>query len=139
MTFARGLMATIVILLWVNKRIGNLLFRQVESNCWGSLIFRCSQGALSLFNGFLILKYFYVSTISIVGALTPFLTCILSYFILGSSIKWADIISLIVIFLALRLILTGSQKKSFEYETDAKENISQLEQPNFFITLALLS
>lgn len=84
MTFARGVAASLVMLVWINKDIGNVMFGQVQASCWPSLIFRCFQGALSLFNGFLLLKYFYVSTITIVCALTPIFTVILAYFIFGS-------------------------------------------------------
>ncbi len=114
MTFARGVAASLVMLIWINKDIMNVMFGQVQASCWPSLIFRCAQGALSLFNGFLLLKYFYVSTITIVCALTPIFTVIFAYFIFGSQVSSADIRSLIAIFMAVGLILTGGESQTEE-------------------------
>lgn len=131
MTFARGVAASLVMFMWINKDIGNVLFGQVQASCWPSLIFRCAQGALSLFNGFLLLKYFYVSTITIVCALTPIFTVILAYFIFGSQISPADIRALIAIFVAVGLILTGGNGTS--------SGGDRLDTPNAFILLILFS
>jgi drug/metabolite transporter (DMT)-like permease len=111
MTLARAIAASIVMGIWVNKDIKEIMVGQIETTCLPSLIFRCLQGALSLFNGFLLLQYFYVSTISIVCALTPIFTCIMAYFIFGSDISSADVRALIAIFVAIGLILTGGEEK----------------------------
>jgi drug/metabolite transporter (DMT)-like permease len=112
MTFARGFAATFVMLAWVNKNFKHVMVSQIDLSCWPSLVFRCAQGALSLFNGFLLLQYFYVSTIQIVCALTPIFTCVLAYFSFGSRITSADIRALIAIFVAIGLILSGGNEEA---------------------------
>lgn len=131
MTFARGIAATAVMLAWVNRDAKRVIVTQIKVTCLPSLVFRCAQGALSLFNGFLLLSYFYVSTIQIVCALTPMFTCLLAYFAFGTKITPADVRALVAIFVALGLILTGD-----EQDTKTSE---QFDSASPFTVLVLFS
>ena len=129
MTFARGAMATLIVLIWINKDAKEV-FVGKEQTCWPSLIFRCSQGTITLYNGFILLKYFNVSTITTVCALSPMFICIFAFFILKATIEWTQIRSLMAVFSAVALIITGEKYVKSE---------STLETPTFMIALLLLA
>jgi drug/metabolite transporter (DMT)-like permease len=92
---------------WSYGKLHRDLIKAVDKTCIQSLIFRCVQGALSVFISFMCLKYFSVSIVGIVCSLTPLIVCFLAYYILGEKIKTFDLISLIAVFASVCIIMIG--------------------------------
>jgi drug/metabolite transporter (DMT)-like permease len=82
-TFVRGVCSSMLSLGWSFGSLHKNLIGSVDRECLPSLVFRCVQGALSVFISFLCLKYFSVSIVGIVCSLTPLMVCLLAYFALG--------------------------------------------------------
>jgi drug/metabolite transporter (DMT)-like permease len=82
-TFARGLISVLLSLLMSHRNLKHELVDCVDRSSFPSLVFRCLQGALSVFISFMCIKYFDVSTVGIVCSLTPLFVCLLAYFMLG--------------------------------------------------------
>ena len=86
LTFVRGVLCSLFMLLWVNKDAKRVLIDGVERKSLGSLIFRCIQGGLSVMIAFMSIKYFSVSTVGIVCSLKPLIAMALSWAILRERI-----------------------------------------------------
>jgi len=82
-TFVRGVCSAMLSLGWSFGNLHKNLIGSVDKECLPSLVFRCVQGALSVFISFLCLKDFSVSIVGIVCSLTPLMVCLLAYFTLG--------------------------------------------------------
>lgn len=82
-TFVRGVCSAILSLGWNYGKLHENLVGSVTKDCLPSLIFRCVQGALSVFISFLCLQYFSVCIVGVVCSLTPLMVCLLAYLALG--------------------------------------------------------
>ncbi len=110
-TFVRGVCSSMISLGWSFGSLHKNLIGSVDRACLPSLVFRCVQGALSVFISFMCLKYFNVSIVGVVCSLTPLIVCLLAYFVLGEKTSNANIIGLIAIFGCVCLIMVGAEGK----------------------------
>ena len=94
------------------------LIEAVSRDCIPSLVFRCIQGALSVFLSFLCIKYLSVSIVGVVCSLTPLIACLLAYILLNEKQTSQNIVSLIAIFSFVCLIMIGAEDKSEPTSTE---------------------
>lgn len=111
-TFVRGLCSVILSLLMANRNLKHVLIDCVDRSSLLSLVFRCLQGALSVFISFLCIKYFDVSTVGIVCSLTPLFVCFFAHFMLGERLKKSDQVALIFVVACVCLVMLGAEPTS---------------------------
>jgi len=128
LTFARAIITSLIMIVYVNKNLKHVCIDSVDRASVPSLVFRAFQSGVSVFIGFLSLKYFNVSTVGIVCSLTPVFVCFIAYFMLGERMRHSDIFSLFAVIMAAMLVICGS-----EGEEKATEEVS------FMALVALLA
>lgn len=89
----------------INVNLKKVLVDSVDRESLPSLLFRCIQGAFSIFISFMSLKYFNVSTVGIVCSLTPLIVCVFASFLLNEKMKVKDTITLTGVFIAVLLVI----------------------------------
>ena len=89
----------------INVNLKKVLVDSVDRENLPSLLFRCVQGAFSIFISFMSLKFFNVSTVGIVCSLTPLIVCVIAAFLLNERMKQRDVLTLSGVFIAVILIL----------------------------------
>lgn len=89
----------------INVNLKKTLVDSVDRENLPSLLFRCTQGAFSIFISFMSLKYFNVSTVGIVCSLTPLIVCVIASFLLNERMKVRDAITLACVFIAVMLVI----------------------------------
>lgn len=109
LTFVRGVVCSAIILMMINRNIKATLWDPVEYRSLPSLIFRCLQGGISVYISFSSINYFNVSTVGIVCSLKPIIACILGVTILGESMTCKDVICMSAVFIAVFLVIFGSE------------------------------
>jgi drug/metabolite transporter (DMT)-like permease len=117
LTFVRGVVCSLMVLLMVNRNVKSTLWDPVDCKTLPSLIFRCVQGAASVYISFSSINYFDVSTVGIVCSLKPILACILGVTILGEHMGYRDVVCMSAVFIAVFLVIfgsSGSQQTSME-------------------------
>ena len=111
LAFPRGAIAFLMMMLKVNTKAKEELWDACDSidrKLLPFLIFRCFQGGASLFIMFVCIKYFPVSTVGIVCCLAHPITMVLAYVFLEDIVTWQDVLSLIVVFIAVTVIMLGA-------------------------------
>ena len=88
--FIRGLISTFLMTVWSYGSLKTTLIDSVDRSNLASLVFRCLQGAISLFITFLSIKFFNVSTVGIVCSLTPLFVCLFAYFLRGERLQTSE-------------------------------------------------
>ena len=130
LTFVRGVVCSLMVLLMVNRNVKSTLWDPVDCKTLPSLIFRCVQGAASVYISFSSINYFDVSTVGIVCSLKPILACILGVTILGEHMGIRDVVCMSAVFIAVFLVIFGS---SGSQETSMQSNplamVSLIAQP----------
>lgn len=119
-TFIRGLFCFLFSLMMGVGSLKRDLYSNVDSRCLPSLVFRCVQGALSVFISFMCIKYFEVSTVGITCALQPVIVCLLAYFVLGERMRRFDQLSLVLLVVCVSLVILGAESTE---STDEKAEI----------------
>ena len=109
LTFARGVVCSLLILLMINRNVKATLWDPVTCRALPSLIFRCLQGGISVYIAFSSINYFNVSTVGIVCSLKPIIACLFGVSILGESMTWKDVICMGAVFVAVFLVIFGSE------------------------------
>ena len=109
LTFIRGVVCSILILLMVNRNVKATLWDPVTCRALPSLIFRCLQGGISVYIAFSSINFFNVSTVGIVCSLKPIIACLFGVSILGESMTWKDVICMGAVFIAVFLVIFGSE------------------------------
>lgn len=89
----------------INVNLKKVLYDSVDRECLPSLLFRCIQGAFSIFISFMSLKYFNVSTVGIVCSLSPLIVCVIASFLLNERMKSRDVVTLAGVFSAVVLVI----------------------------------
>jgi len=107
-TFVRGLISVLLSLVMSHRKLRHDLVDCVDRETFPSLMFRCLQGALSVFISFMCIKYFDVSTVGIVCSLTPLFVCLLAYFVLGERLKRFDLAALFFVVACVSLVMLGA-------------------------------
>ena len=113
-TFIRGVICTIMMLVWGFGHLKHDLIDSVDRKSLPSLIFRCSQGGLSVFISFMCIKFFNVSTVGIVCSLTPLFVCLIAYWLLGERLKTFDQIALVAVFVSVCMVILGANGEESE-------------------------
>ena len=109
LTFMRGLVCTIMVLLMINRNMKATLYDPVDKKALPSLIFRCLQGGISVYISFSSINYFNVSTVGIVCSLKPIIACLMGVTILGESMTLKDVLCMSAVFIAVFLVIFGSE------------------------------
>lgn len=109
LTFMRGFVCTIMVLLMINRNMKATLYDPVDKKALPSLIFRCLQGGISVYISFSSINYFNVSTVGIVCSLKPIIACLMGVTILGESMTLKDVLCMSAVFIAVFLVIFGSQ------------------------------
>ncbi len=109
LTFLRGAVCSILVLLTINRNIKSTLIDAVERRTVPSLIFRCLQGGISVYISFSSVNYFNVSTVGIVCSLKPIIACLFGLTLLGERMGCKDFVFMSAIFTAVFLIIFGSE------------------------------
>ena len=98
-----------MVLLMVNRQAKSKLIDPLNCKMLPSLIFRCLQGGFSVYISFSSLNFFNVSTVGIVCSLKPIIACIFGVIILGEKMGRRDVICMTAVFLAVFLVIFGSE------------------------------
>lgn len=98
-----------MVLLMVNSQAKSKFIDPLNCKMLPSLIFRCLQGGLSVYISFSSLNFFNVSTVGIVCSLKPIIACIFGVIILGEKMGRRDVICMTAVFLAVFLVIFGSE------------------------------
>ena len=108
LTFCRGVIASLMILALINVNLKKTLVDSIDRDSLPSLIFRCTQGAFSIFISFMSYKYFNVSTVGIVCSLYPVLVCVIASLLLNEVMKVRDVVTLAGVFVSVVLVIAYS-------------------------------
>jgi len=81
----------------------------VDRSSVGSIIFRCVQGGISVYIGFMCVNYFTVSTVGVVCSLKPIIACMIGVLCMGERMSCKDVLSMGAILGAVFLVIFGSQ------------------------------
>ena len=108
LTFLRGLVCAIMIMLMINRNAKSILIDPVTRQALPSIIFRCLQGGISVYISFSSINYFNVSTVGIVCSLKPIIACLLGVTVLGEHMSCKDVICMSAVFIAVFLVIFGS-------------------------------
>jgi len=73
----------------------------------GNLLLRCAQGMVGRLLHQSNLKWFTITTVSIINSMQPFFTLVLGYFILKEAVTKTDFALIFIGFLAIVLIVSG--------------------------------
>ena len=128
MTFVRGAVAWLIMMLKINVNAKALLWDSIEMDSIGALIFRCAQGGISLVIAFNSIKYFNVSTVGVVCSLSPPLCMIMAYFVSGETTELKEALMMGIVLTSVFLVIFG-----------AEEEHSEMEPPPLFATIGLLA
>ena len=109
LTFSRGLIASLMLVVYLNRNLKAVLIDGVDRDSLPSLVVRCLQGGTSVFISFMCIKYFNVSTVGIVCSLTPIVVCVLAYYLLGERMTAASVAALVCVFGAVVLVIMGAE------------------------------
>ena len=109
LTFLRGVVCSLMVLVMVNRKAKSKLIDPLNCKMLPSLIFRCLQGGFSVYISFSSLNFFNVSTVGIVCSLKPIIACIFGVIILGEKMGRRDVICMTAVFLAVFLVIFGSE------------------------------
>lgn len=109
LTFLRGVVCSMMILLMVNRNAKKVLWDPVNCKVLPSIIFRCLQGGISVYISFSSINYFNVSTVGIVCSLKPMIALFFGLAILGEPMTCKDVIALSAVFVAVFLVIFGSE------------------------------
>ena len=104
----RTLIATMILALWHNVRLKNIMVDSVPPHMYKNLFLRCLQACFLNVFEFTVVKYVSLIFQGIALNLSPISTMILSFFITGEAIKMEDIIFIIISFMAATLITYGN-------------------------------
>jgi drug/metabolite transporter (DMT)-like permease len=116
-TFLRGACCLALGLAYGYGSLKKNLVDQLDKSTLPSLAFRCIQGAMSVYISFMCIRYFDVSTVSIVCSMHPVFVCLLAYTLLGERLKHSDKLSLVVVVLCVCLVILGGETRSTEAAT----------------------
>lgn len=89
-TLLRGVLCTIMMFVYNFGHLRHDLIDSIDRRQVPSLVFRCTQGGLSVLISFMCIKFFNVSTVGIVCSLTPLFVCLIAYWLLGERLKRFD-------------------------------------------------
>ena len=98
--------------LYINRNLKSTLIDPINRRNVLPIAFRCFQGGVSVYIGFVSLNYFTVSTVGVVVSMKPVIACIIGILCLGERMLCKDIVSMSAILGAVVLIIlgqTGSQ------------------------------
>ena len=98
--------------LYINRNLKSTLIDPINRRNVLPIAFRCFQGGVSVYIGFVSLNYFTVSTVGVVVSMKPVIACIIGILCLGERMLCKDIVSMCAILGAVVLIIfgqTGSQ------------------------------
>ena len=109
LTFLRGVVCSVIILMMVGRNVKKTLYDPVNCRVLPSLIFRCLQGGISVYISFSSINYFNVSTVGIVCSLKPMIALFFGLAILGEPMTCKDVIALSAVFIAVFLVIFGSE------------------------------
>ena len=109
LTMLRGLVCSVMVLTMINRNIKSVLYDPVTKSALPSIIFRCLQGGISVYISFSSINYFNVSTVGIVCSLKPIIACLLGVTVLGEHMGAKDVISMSAVFIAVFLVIFGSE------------------------------
>ena len=130
LTFARGVVCSLMVLLLVNRNAKATLWDPLSCRTAPSLIFRCLQGGISVYISFSSINYFNVSTVGIVCSLKPILACLFGVTILGESMSCKDVICMSAVFIAVFLVIFGSEGSQQEsMQNNAWAMVALIAQP----------
>ncbi len=109
LTFLRGAVCSILVLLTINRNAKSILIDAVDRRMVPSLIFRCLQGGLSVYISFASVNFFNVSTVGIVCSLKPMIACLFGLTLLGEKMGCKDFVFMVAIFTSVFLIIFGCE------------------------------
>ena len=119
-----------MVLIMINRNIKSTLYDPVEIKTLPSLIFRCLQGGISVYISFSSINYFNVSTVGIVCSLKPIIACLMGVTMLGESMTLKDVVCMSAVFIAVFLVIFGSEGSQGEsMQTNPWAMVALIAQP----------
>jgi drug/metabolite transporter (DMT)-like permease len=84
------------------------MFDSIPSDQYLNLIYRIINGTLGMFTSYFAIAYFPLVLVSLVTNITPLLVAVFSYIFYRVGLSKTDTIILIVSFLGVAILITGS-------------------------------
>jgi drug/metabolite transporter (DMT)-like permease len=92
---------------WLGFELKFYMFESVNKDNVKPIAIRTFQNSFSLLVITYALKYFPLTIVSMVGNLSPLLTVVLAYFILGESLTVEKAVQLVLAFVAVTMMVLG--------------------------------
>jgi drug/metabolite transporter (DMT)-like permease len=105
----RSVVSCLLLALYLNKNLKNVMFDSVKSDSVPGLVVRTLTGNVAIFINFMSVKYFPLTTVAMMINCAPILTLILVVPILDEKVKLKDVICVIAAFLAIGLVILGNE------------------------------
>ena len=105
--FMRALLATVILLIYVNKNIFYILSEPCRKGQTKKLVLRAVLQTFLVSSAETIIKYLSLIYIGLTYNVTPLVTVFMSYFMIGEQIKYMDLFLLLITLIGAGLITIG--------------------------------
>ena len=107
----RSVFSAIIILLVMNVKTSYYMFKSIPKEQIQPLLYRIAQGIFNMFSNYFAIKYFPLVSVSLVSNISPLLVALFSYILYKVALQKLDIINLIISFIGVTLLITGTPEK----------------------------
>lgn len=108
-TSMKALISVVILAVSLNKNIKYVMYDRVDPDSVYALAFKSSQTCASILIQYNAMKYFSVSTTSVVCSLTPLVACLLATLILREQLTRWTVVSVLIVLSCVSLIIFGAQ------------------------------
>jgi drug/metabolite transporter (DMT)-like permease len=123
----RAITCVLIQLLWLNNKTKHYMIDCVTRKNMVPIVVRMTQVSVSILVSYTAVKYFQLTTVTMVQQLSPMVTVIMAYFILGETLKGKQIGVLFFAFFSVCLVVLGGTEQD-----------RQVYEQNFFALIMLL-
>ena len=116
MLLLRSVVASVIFLFIMKMDVSYYLWKSIPAKYWKDLVSRVMQGLVLMVAIYTSIKNFPLVYVSLVSNMTPLLTAVASYFLFKKGLGKLDTAILVVSFIGVTLLITGSPKKEAEVD-----------------------
>jgi drug/metabolite transporter (DMT)-like permease len=111
MLLLRSVVASVIFLFIMKMDVSYYLWKSIPAKYWKDLVSRVMQGLVLMVAIYTSIKNFPLVYVSLVSNMTPLLTAVASYFLIKKGLSKLDTAILVVSFIGVTLLITGSPTK----------------------------
>lgn len=116
MLLLRSVVASFIFLAIMKMDVKYYLWKSIPTRYWKDLVSRVMQGLVLMVAIYTSIKNFPLVYVSLVSNMTPLLTAVASYFLFKKGLSKLDTALLVISFIGVTLLITGSPKKEAEVD-----------------------